>query len=583
MSNIGLSYSVQQKTVLEICENIISINKELQLYTDEMHTHLSQLQRAQGYMRLPKNILGSYECVGDEYASLIMNEANKFYSLLNLTLSFDNNTIDLTSEESQNFWKKFLSTTAMTAANVVEGIGTSVENNVDGCLTLTSYITELLNWDAATEWIEDRTENHAVDEFFNNLFENNKVFQTINENSLYQYDGTMSKIFQNVGTAIGYIGMSALTGVPVAMPVYVGTLGAETRENLKEGMDLQEARKNAQIPAAVATAITIGAGALGGLVSPTIASGLSHVAVTGSTIYNDFNNATTALTENKTDTDNIEIMDNKQENEETENQDEISSARPTEEITNKPNGSVAPEDIPWNDDIFDTNINDGNYDNNYTPEYDYNDSFENDDQGYNNDYNQFPEFDNNDNDIDFDNSSDNSSDNNSDYDNNEITNNDFKDDKHYFWENDNWNNVPERTDFVEKIEEQFNHNLSNQEVSNNISGLEEIIDLTQGVNIPTSSTPIQSTINTKNNNMTPLMAGLGASVLAGLGTKAYLDNKTKKDEEDELEILEEEPLENENYKLDIEEKDYLTPTDEFAYTNEEKYEASNISELPKFN
>ena len=58
--------------------------------------------------------------------------------------------------------------------------------------------------------------------------------------------------------------------------------------------------------------------------------------------------------------------------------------------------------------------------------------------------------------------------------------------------------------------------------------------------------------------MAPLMAGLAAASLAGLGTKSYLDKRTKEDEEDELNDVEIDTFDNESYKLDTEEKDYLT-------------------------
>ncbi len=137
-------------------------------------------------------------------------------------------------------------------------------------------------------------------------------------------------------------------------------------------------------------------------------------------------------------------------------------------------------------------------------------------------------------------------------------------------------------------------------------GLEEIIDNTSGVNIPRSASPIKSSVNAKDNNMIPLMAGLGAAALAGLGTKVYLDRKENKDNEEELEAEEWdeteeefEALENENYDLDLEESDYLTPNDEFAYQPDgvvaavadddedeedgEAYEAVNSSELSSMN
>ena len=139
-----------------------------------------------------------------------------------------------------------------------------------------------------------------------------------------------------------------------------------------------------------------------------------------------------------------------------------------------------------------------------------------------------------------------------------------------------------------------------EELAGATAGLDEIIDMTSSVNIPTSSNPIKSTVS-KDNNMIPLMAGLGAAALAGLGTKAYLDRKENKDNEEEIEAEEwqedeELSLENENYDLGMEESDYLTPDDEFAYQpdgivaavgddeeDEDKYEAVNSSDLAEFN
>ena len=130
--------------------------------------------------------------------------------------------------------------------------------------------------------------------------------------------------------------------------------------------------------------------------------------------------------------------------------------------------------------------------------------------------------------------------------------------------------------------------------------LGDIVDLASGVNIPTSADPIRTKINTKDNKMIPLMAGLGAAALAGLGTKAYLERKENKDDEEEIEAEEwddEEDLElslvNDQAGLELEESDYLTPNDEFAYAPEtadidsddsgDRYQATNASELPSMN
>ena len=133
--------------------------------------------------------------------------------------------------------------------------------------------------------------------------------------------------------------------------------------------------------------------------------------------------------------------------------------------------------------------------------------------------------------------------------------------------------------------------------------LGEIVDLASGVNIPTSADPIRTKINTKDNKMIPLMAGLGAAALAGLGTKAYLERKENKDEEDEIEADEWEEedaaelaLNTEAYDNELEESDYLLPTDEYAFQpegaeisseaeldDEDRYHAVNSSDLPSMN
>ena len=131
--------------------------------------------------------------------------------------------------------------------------------------------------------------------------------------------------------------------------------------------------------------------------------------------------------------------------------------------------------------------------------------------------------------------------------------------------------------------------------------LGEIVDLAGGVNIPTSADPIRTKVNAKDNNMIPLMAGLGAAALAGLGTKAYLERKENKDEEDELEADEWEEedaaelaLESASLENELEESDYLLPTDEYAFRPEtasiedeeddgDRYQAVNSSDLPSMN
>ena len=110
------------------------------------------------------------------------------------------------------------------------------------------------------------------------------------------------------------------------------------------------------------------------------------------------------------------------------------------------------------------------------------------------------------------------------------------------------------------------------------------------VNIPTSSTPITTPPQTTKpkNTIIPVIAGLGAAAIAGIGTKAYLDKKEKEKDEDEIEVLDDEEWNNtDSLELDYtdgnnaeEEIDYITPTSQYAYQEEpiERYKAVNSSE-----
>lgn len=105
-------------------------------------------------------------------------------------------------------------------------------------------------------------------------------------------------------------------------------------------------------------------------------------------------------------------------------------------------------------------------------------------------------------------------------------------------------------------------------------------------NIPTSAAPITTTTTTgAKKSIIPVIAGLGAATVAGLGTKALLDKKEESYEEDDSfeadEWVEEDSI-NVDYEEAMEEdSDYLSPSDEYAYSEEEpeSYEAVNSSEL----
>lgn len=125
-------------------------------------------------------------------------------------------------------------------------------------------------------------------------------------------------------------------------------------------------------------------------------------------------------------------------------------------------------------------------------------------------------------------------------------------------------------------------------LEDNLSGsFSELIGGNEYTNIPTSSAPITATTTTsgQKNSVIPVIAGLGAAAVAGLGTKAYLDkkdNNASSESEVDAEEWEEDSL-NVDYNEAMEQdSDYLSPSDEYAYTDDEEagsYEAVNSSEL----
>lgn len=106
-------------------------------------------------------------------------------------------------------------------------------------------------------------------------------------------------------------------------------------------------------------------------------------------------------------------------------------------------------------------------------------------------------------------------------------------------------------------------------VSGSLSGLSG-----SKTSIPSSSSPILSSDggSSAGSKIVPLGAGLGAASVAGIGAKAYLDKREKSSEEDEDELETEEWASQDDMEIDYgletdsEEADYLSPTDELAFT-----------------
>ena len=117
----------------------------------------------------------------------------------------------------------------------------------------------------------------------------------------------------------------------------------------------------------------------------------------------------------------------------------------------------------------------------------------------------------------------------------------------------------------------------------------EIVGGNEYTNIPTSASPITTTTTTgTKKSIIPVIAGLGSAAVAGIGTKAFLDKKEEANEETEdfeaEEWTEEDQLDIDYSEAMEEDRDYLDPSDEFAYQEGEEeptesYEAVNSSEL----
>lgn len=103
-----------------------------------------------------------------------------------------------------------------------------------------------------------------------------------------------------------------------------------------------------------------------------------------------------------------------------------------------------------------------------------------------------------------------------------------------------------------------------------------IIDSTgTSIKIPTSSKSLDSITTSKKKNSVPIAASLGAAAIAGIGAKTFMDTKEDDDEEDEENeeefVKESESNNNEGFALgysedeDSAERDYIVPTDEWAF------------------
>lgn len=103
------------------------------------------------------------------------------------------------------------------------------------------------------------------------------------------------------------------------------------------------------------------------------------------------------------------------------------------------------------------------------------------------------------------------------------------------------------------------------EIGNNATSIEEI-----RTHIPTSTNPILTKLGMKKASSIPVIAGLGAAAVAGIGGKVYLDKKRDAEENDEEEIEkldheETKPITIEEEAETDEEPDYITPDQEIAF------------------
>ena len=128
----------------------------------------------------------------------------------------------------------------------------------------------------------------------------------------------------------------------------------------------------------------------------------------------------------------------------------------------------------------------------------------------------------------------------------------------------------------------------NTPLDENSDSITELVGGGDYVNIPTATTPLTADpISGTKKSSIPVIAGLSAAAVGGIGTKAFMDRKVdskKKESKDETdEWTTEDELDMSYDKVSLEEKDYLDPTDEYAYQEGdeivESYQAVNSSEL----
>ena len=126
---------------------------------------------------------------------------------------------------------------------------------------------------------------------------------------------------------------------------------------------------------------------------------------------------------------------------------------------------------------------------------------------------------------------------------------------------------------ITTIDEETSKSVNSDEVLNTFGDVSGSFAELSGskANVPTSSSPLLSSDDTKDSKsfMAPLGAGLTAATAAGFGTKALIDRQEKKKSEEEDIDAEEWSDQNDmeiDYGLDTsEDADYLSPTDELAF------------------
>lgn len=174
------------------------------------------------------------------------------------------------AQEIENYnnaplYKKVLATIGMGALKLTEGIISAFGDLGDGVVSITGAVGGIFNpefKEACAEFVK----KEFVGDFFYEQYENGSL-QWINQNSAMDHTSTAANVFKQVGVGTGYVIMSTALGATgmstmahlgaSAAAVGVGNVGDRTESDLLSGLSFDEAFKNGMKQGAIAAGTTL--------------------------------------------------------------------------------------------------------------------------------------------------------------------------------------------------------------------------------------------------------------------------------------------------------------------------------------